>query len=410
MTDWFSVEQYRVFLPPQPLEALVSGVSNDIGRTAEIFGRSEVSPQNSRFNDEPIFAVFRFLDLEFMFQIVLSLFAIFLGYDAVSGEKERGTLRLSLANAVPRHIYILGKLIGSFLALAIPLLIAISLGCLILPILKVPLSGDEWLRLIFIICTGLLYFGAFLTLSIFISSMTERTSSSFLILLVIWIISVMIVPRASILLAGRAVEVSSVDEILSKKRVYSSQLWNEDGDKMSTFKPSNTEDPEVMVSEFNRFMGDIAKDRREKMNEFSGRLNEDRHNRQVEQQKLAFNLARISPATSLTLATSTLAGTSIDLKNHFRDEATEYQTTYADFIEEKTGTNPEGRIITIKIGAEDEEAPEPIDPTEIPEYVYKPVSLAQAFGTAVVDMGLLAIFNLVFFFGAFIAFKRYDVR
>jgi len=83
MTDWFALEQYRIFMPPRPLEALVTGVANDIGRTAEVKTRGEITPENSRYNEDPIFAVFRFLDLTFIFQIVLSLFAILLGYDAI---------------------------------------------------------------------------------------------------------------------------------------------------------------------------------------------------------------------------------------------------------------------------------------------------------------------------------------
>ena len=117
LTDWTRVNSHRIFLPPQPLEVLVSGVSNDIGRTIEMSGRGELSANNSRFNDDPIFAVFRFLDLDFIFQIVLSLFAILFAFDAINGEKERGTLRLAFANAVPRDKYVLGKLTGSFLAL-----------------------------------------------------------------------------------------------------------------------------------------------------------------------------------------------------------------------------------------------------------------------------------------------------
>ncbi|MCH6559806.1 ABC transporter permease subunit, partial [candidate division KSB1 bacterium] len=120
LTDWLMVNSHRIFLPPKPLEALVTGVSNDIGRTIEMAGRGELTANDSRFGDDPIFAVFRFLDLDFVFQIVLSLFAILFAYDAINGEKERGTLRLSFANAIPRDKYILGKVVGSFLALAVP--------------------------------------------------------------------------------------------------------------------------------------------------------------------------------------------------------------------------------------------------------------------------------------------------
>ena len=124
-------------------------------------GRGELSSVDSRFNDDPIFAVFRFLDLDFIFQIVLSLFAILFAFDAINGEKERGTLRLTFANPVPKDKYILGKLIGSFLALGVPLLIPILLGCLLLPIFGIHLSGDEWIKLATVIFTGLLYFGVF---------------------------------------------------------------------------------------------------------------------------------------------------------------------------------------------------------------------------------------------------------
>ena len=156
VTDWLRVEENRLFLPPQPLASLVSGISNDIGRTATVAPRGEISAEDSRYNEEPIFAVFRFLDLGFVFQVVLSLFAILLGYDAISGEKERGTLRLCMANAISRPTFLLGKFIGSYLLLAVSLLIPMLLGCLLLPLLGVHLSSNEWLRLAVIIVCGML--------------------------------------------------------------------------------------------------------------------------------------------------------------------------------------------------------------------------------------------------------------
>src|SRR5262245_53516774 len=117
LTDWLSLQQYRVYLPPSPLEALVTGVSSDIGRAAEILTRRGTAREDSRFNEDPIFAVFRFLDLAFVFQVVLSLFAIVLGYEAVCGEKERATLRLTFAQAVPRATYISAKITGALVTL-----------------------------------------------------------------------------------------------------------------------------------------------------------------------------------------------------------------------------------------------------------------------------------------------------
>ncbi len=409
LTDWLRVNSHRIFLPPTPLEALVTGISNDIGRTIEMAGRGELTANDSRFNDDPIFAAFRFLDLDFIFQIVLSLFALLFAYNAINGEKERGTLRLSFANAIPRDKYILGKLTGSFLALAVPLLIPILLGCVILPLSGVHLTGDDWIRLALVILAGLLYFGVFLTLSMFISALTTKSSNSFLMLLVIWIFAVLIIPRTSVLIAGRAVDVPTVDEIASQKNRLRSQLWNEDRKKMASFTPSRKGDMEAMHQEFQKFMEDLSNDRNNKMQDLADRLNEDRRNRQVQQEKLALSFANISPTASFSLAVTKLIGTSIDLKNHFLSEASGYQKSYGEFMKEKTGMNPGGGLIFIRM-RDDGEEEKPIDPKELPPFQYNRQPLTESVNHALPDMGLLVLFSVIFFVGAFIKFLRYDVR
>ncbi len=413
LTDWFSLEQHRIFLPPQPLEALVTGISDDIGRTTEVKTRGELTAEDSRFNEDPIYAVFRFLDLSFVFQIVLSLFAILLGYNAISGEKERGTLRLIFANAVPRATFILGKMIGTFVSLALSLIVAIGLGCVLLPLFGVHLAPNEWARLALVVLCGLLYFGAFLTLSVFVSAVTQRSSSSFLVLLVIWIGAVLVVPRVSVLLAGRAIDVPSVDELAAEKATFGRQLWKEFREELASFKAPEADGEgsmEAVMSQFNQFMDSATARRDKKMDAFAERLNEQRFNAQQVQEHLAFNIARFSPAASLTLATTCLAGTSLDLKDRFYRDATAYRETYNAFMKEKTGMNVGGRMIMWKTSEESDEKPEPIDPTELPAFRPNATPLADAVEASMVDIGLLGLFNLVFFAGAFLGFMRYDLR
>lgn len=414
LTDWMEVRSQRIFLPPNPLEALVTGISSDIGRTADVRTYGEIAPEDSRYNEDPIFAVFRFLDLNFIFQIVLSLFAILLGYDAISGEKEQGTLSLTFANAVPRSTYILAKLLGSFGTLTVALIIPMSLGALLLPALGVHLSPDDWIRLGLVLFTGMLYFSAFLALSIFVSSLTHRTSSSFLILLVIWIGSALIIPRAAVLLAGRAVDVPSVDEISDQKATYARQLGKEYINGMAGFRVPEgiaKDDIQATLQAFNACMDSLGEIRSAKMGAFRGRLNEDRQNRQRAQTRAAFALARISPTASLALATSALAGTSVRLKDQFYDEATNYRSTFTKFLTEKTGTNIGGRMIAWHTSdSDDEEDPEPIDIQEIPTFEFRNASLAESIEMALFDMGLLGLFTILFYAGAFFAFLRYDLR
>ncbi len=409
LTSWNDVD-HRIFLKPQPLAALVSGVSNDIGRNMEMEARGELNSENSRFSEDPLFAVFRFLDLEFIFTVVLSLFAILFGYDAVNGEKERGTLRLSFSNSIPRDKYILGKIIGSFLALVVPLLVAILLGFLLLPLFGVPMTGELWLRLGMIVLSGLMYFSVFLTLSVFISAVTENSSGSFLMLLVAWIFAVLIIPRTAVLLAGRAVEVPSTDHINFEKAQFEDQLWQSDRKKMDEYWRANPPNPEESREErmlqFRRFMTELGNEREDAQRTFAEQLNEDRRNREAVQQKLALNIARISPAASFSLASADLAGTSLELKYRFLESANEYQVTYSDFINEKT--DGMGGGWWARGGTETQS--DPIDPYELPAYNYKEPAPSALIAGALPDIAILALFNLVFFVGAFVAFLKYDVR
>ncbi len=408
LTDWVQVNSHRVFLPPQPLAALVTGVSNDVGRTIAMQGKGELTANDSRYGDDPIFAVFRFLDLTFVFQVVLSLFAILLAYDAINGEREKGTLRLTFANAVPRTTFILGKVVGAFAALVVPLLIPVLLGCLLFSNMGVNLTSGDWARLGIIILTGFLYFGAFLTLAVLMSTVTSKPAHSFLALLIVWILAVLIMPRSSVLLAGRAVEVPTVDELANKKARLRAQLWREDLGSMRGFKGNDSGKPEGLMAEFQSFMQSLSDERTQRMNAFAKQLNEERRNRKIEQERLALTLARFSPATCFSLATANLAGTSIDLKQHYLAEATGYQKTYADFMLEKTGMALDGRHMMFRMQGDEE--PEPINPDELPAFAYKPAPLAAGVNAALPDIGLLALFNLIFFAGAFIRFQSFDVR
>lgn len=409
LTDWLRVEQLRIFLPPQPLATLVNGVSNDIGRTTEIQGRGELAPYGSRYGEEPTIAAFRILDLEFIFRIVLTLFAIVFAYDAVNGEKERGTLRLALSNAVPRRTYILGKIVGSYVALVGALLIPTLAGAVLLPAMGVHLSGDEWGRFGLILLAGFLTIGAFLALSVLLSAATHRPSHSFGLLLVIWVTAVLIAPRASVLIAGRAVDVPSVDEIASQRSRLDMQLTAEDRNAMGAFNSTVRGNPDAMLAEFQKYMGQVRDEHDRKLRELTARQDEERANRQAVQSSLALGIARVSPVASFSLASATLAGTSLALQRRYLDQAKVYQQEYAKFMMAKTGVNPDGRMIMIRMGGNQEEA-KPIDPTELPEFHFTPPRLADVVSGAAGDLGLLGIFNLIFFAGAVIAFNRFDVR
>jgi ABC-type transport system involved in multi-copper enzyme maturation permease subunit len=407
LTNWNTVDN-RIVLRPRPLAALVSGISNDIGRTVRIGPETEPRSEYSRFDSDPILAVFGFIDLEFVFRIALSLFAILFAYDAVSGEKERGTLSLALSNSVPRDRYILGKLIGAFLALAVPLLIPILLGCLMFLLMGVPLDQGEWLRLGLVLLTGFVYLGVFLSASVLVSSATSKSSSSFLTLIVIWTLMVVVMPRMAVLVSAQWVDVPSIDQINFEKSTNNTRLLAEVWAEADEFWRNNPPPPEMSAEErrqrWTDMMSELHDKRNRKADDFSVLVDENRRNRELDQQRISLGLARISPAAAYELAVTTLAGTSLGLKQEFGVAALDYRRVYGRFLREKTGN------VTPRQAAVDQEGTEEIDPREMPVFEFRETGTVALAAKFMPDLAILLIYLFVFFGLAFVAFLRYDVR
>ncbi|MBI3585825.1 MAG: ABC transporter permease subunit [Ignavibacteriales bacterium] len=409
LTDWNGV-QHKVFREPEPLQVLVNGVANDVGRTTDMRVRGELSLFNSRYSVDPLFAVFRFLDLNFVIAIVFSLFAILFGYDAINGEKESGTLKLVFSNAVSRADFILGKLFGSILALIVPLIVPFLVGCLMVIGFGVPISADEWIKLLLIILSGFLYFGAFLAVSIFISAVVSKSSVSFLFSLVVWIFSVLIIPKTSILVASQIAKVPNVDAVDAQKRKFLNQQLAGRQQKMQQFMQSATFD-EGFSNRFNAFNDSISKIYEKERETFFQRLNEDWRNKKEWQERWAFRLSRISPTAIYQIASSNLAGTDVALKQRYLEAVNKYQEQFGEFMMKK-GVSMGGMRVVIRSSGQQtqEEQPKPINVSELPQFVETRENVAAAFSRAVPDLGFLVVLNIVLFAAGFVAFLKFDVR
>ncbi|MEM8931587.1 MAG: ABC transporter permease subunit [Acidobacteriota bacterium] len=424
-TDWARVEP-RVHRPPSPLESLVAGIGHDVGRSVEIAPGAPVRPSTSLYGERPLLALWRVLDLDFVFRVVLSLFAILFTFDAISGEKERGTLRLALSNAVPRDTFILAKMVGAFFGLVVPLLVPILGGCLLLLARGVVMEASDWLRLASIVGVGCLYLTAFLGLSLLVSARTHRASTSFLVLLVLWIGVVLVVPSSAVLAAGRAVDVPSVDADLFQRSRLASQLFAEDREALSTKLNSSEgtirfeidsedgEDPADAIAriqaDINGFLQERADQRRQRMDALDRRLAEQRGHLEARRQDLALGLARLSPAAVFSLAAMDLAGTSLDLPRHFARQAVVYRDDFERFVREQTGRAGGGIRILIQADGDDSSAPPPLDPADLPVFRYTPLGPGHAIEAASFEIGLLAAFAALCFAGAHVSFLRYDPR
>jgi len=145
------------------------------------------------------------------------------------------------------------------------------------------------------------------------------------------------------------------------------------------------------------------------------KLNEEFRNQQRAQERAAFALSRISPVSSYQLAVMNLAGTDVEMKNRYEDALNDFRTAfnnYKDRKQKETGQAGGLRIsvdskagIRIDVGREIA-----LDLSAVPQFTVAAIPLLNLIAQTIVDYGLLLLYSMMAFGGAFLAFQRYDVR
>jgi ABC-type transport system involved in multi-copper enzyme maturation permease subunit len=427
-TSWMGFPN-RVFRSPDPLQIFAGGVHNDVGRLSSVSAMAETKLRQSIYSDDPVLAIFRFLDLTFIIQVILSLFAILLTYDAISGEREQGTLQLTFANPVPRAHYLVAKFVGTWLGLVVPLLVPLLLGLIIVVMTGVPMNGGHWGRLGTLLVAGGLYFTFFIALGLAVSALTRHSSTSFLVLLVGWILLVLVIPRAGVLAAVEIVPVPSVAELDSRKEGFERREWEQYRNGIMTkWRNRQTEIDAVPEDEREEYEDSktwawMEEDERERqrlqegITENSRRLNEEIRGLKERQQRIGLSLSRFSPASTFQLVALQVGGTGLGLSERYFDSIEEYRNRFRQFVEDQGGNT---MSIRIGHGDDDEEGDamggglgdqgKPLDLREMPRYQAPVLTAGEVIAPTLPDLGLLAALVLGCFAVAFTAFLRYDVR
>ena len=392
---------------PQVLSTIVSGIWEAVGRVASVNIAYDPNMTESKYSSNPIFAVFGPLDLSFIVKIVLSLFAILFTYDAIVGEKEKGTLKLALSNKVPRDRLILGKAIGGFISLLIPLVIPVVIGMLLLMVYpNVSLMGEDWMRILFILMIFLLYLSVFFTLGLFVSARTSRSSTSFLILLFIWVTFVTVIPKASVMIASQINPIPSVHEITAQKDAYLQEIQKEAIAERTEYFKNNPDPGKDIPEERKRWEENIRKWAEDLQQSLTGKIDErnaaierDYQAKMNQQQKLAVNFSRISPTSAMMFGSMSLARTGVDEHDRFLSSVRTYKPIFTKWINEKM---MQGNIF----GGEQIKP----DLSDMPQHEFIPEGLGDSFKRVLPDIILMVFLIIFFFVGAFVSFLRYDVR
>ena len=332
------------------------------------------------------------IDWTFIIGYVLSLIALLFTFDAISGEREHGTLRLMLANAIPRHTVLIGKFLGALASTTIPFLLAMLVNLLMISSESaIHLNTEAWGRLGIILFIALLYTCLFLALGLLVSARGQRSAVSLVILLLIWVTFVGFMPSTLASLAsGFSSSMSNYEygerygqSYHNLRRTWRYAWYQSDDEKMLRLR--GEWHTKIAVSG-ERLAGEYLTFK-------------------ITQVQRARAITRISPAALLQHLFEAFAGTGLDRYQQFTENVQRYAREYREFVIDMERGDPESRHI---MGVREGMSQKPINPEAVPRFE-DTLDMSKDFNTAATELLLLLLFVVVLLAGAYLAFVRVEI-
>lgn len=416
------------FFPPSQLSILSSGLKDYLPyktiTSKDGFGIIEKKQQDSNLQS----VLFGKIDFLFIVTNFLSLLALIFTFGSISSEKEQGTLKLVLSNQVPRWKVIIAKIFGNYLVFLAPFITSVIFGLIITQwVTDVNFLSDKYLKtLIIILFFTMLFLLMFFNLGIWASVISRNTISSIVILLFVWVIISLCIPRISPMIAQIIFPVKTEDVFRKEYQTLKRQIEDERNAKRQKLLEKLVEDNNINVdfgkgfpnlreigekqTNYPQLVEAIDKEYDQRINKELGIIENDYRQKQEHQMNIASNLSRISPISSYSFLSTELCNTGLMELNNCKNSAQKFQyqinseiyNNYIDFQYFFKGSS-----------AFSTEPKKGFDPKNIQVPVmtqYEPVPLNAIFQKIWPDIVLLIWYSIFFFTGAFVSFLRFDAR
>jgi ABC-type transport system involved in multi-copper enzyme maturation permease subunit len=286
--------------PPQPFSALVKGMDGEMDRKVSVsqrivFEARQEEPAKSALFDTP--------DTSFVIKLLVSIFALVFSLDAVTREKESGTLRAILAQPIRRPELILCKSLGASISLLAPFAISYIFEIVYLHLAHGLISSrEELVRALLIFCLASLYGVVFVHIGLFISTITARTKSAATTALLTWATIVLVLPNAAVLMAKLLTPTHSYNQL--NARLYEA--------RKRILQEESGEHPTTMQSP-----GPVSRQALPHLLEIERQLTDNYLASKMAQNRQAKLFAALSPAGALTFGLSDLTSTGVDAYNSY---------------------------------------------------------------------------------------------
>ena len=395
------VEVSKLFLKPTPMSVFANGLADTLpsylGMTRNGIIQGAPALVSSLSN------LLGHLDFLFVVGTVFSLLALLFTFDAVAGEREAGTLRITLANALPRDLFLWSKLIGGYVVFVVPFLVSLLFGLLMLVWQGFPLGEPEiFPRVLGLILISLLYIGVFFAIGTVISTYLDNSKTALIVAFTVWVFAVLITPRVGFLAAKFIAPTQTSQSVYMEKTAMRDDFnaaLEEEKQKMIMEVPPDEKGARSIGGEIaksiNERMKPFEEEYRSRFQNHSNKLDRN-HKRETErQEQVGQMLSRLTPTSSLIYITTNLTQTGKGKRStYFQTGDRYYEMLYTDLF---------SKIIDHTYSRQDRR----VKITQPPSL--KITTLGETLRQSAVDVLLLCFFAVVLTTVAFLKFFRSDI-
>ena len=400
------LEVSKLFLKPSPLSVFANGLGDALPSYLGMTRNGIIQGAPSLVSDSLSYLLGH-LDFLFLVGTVFSLLALLFTFDAVAGEREAGTLRITLANSLPRDIFLWSKLIGGYLVFVVPFFVSFLFGLLVLVWQGFPLGEPEIFPRVFsLTLISLLYIGVFFAVGTVISTYLDNSKTALIVAFTVWVFAVLITPRVgfiaakfiaptqtsqSVYLEKTALRENFNTELEERKKEIHQEFWKD--------RPQRSFEEQIAGGlEMDKQVQPLEEEFRQKFKDSADEIDRRYKRDKARQEGVGETLSRITPTSSLIYLATNLTQTGKIKRNNYFQAGDRYYdaldtdlfSKVLDYISMRT-MRPED---TVKI-------------TQPPSL--ETITLGDTFRQSVVDVLLLCFFAVILTTVAFLKFFRSDI-
>ncbi len=349
------------------------------------------------------------IDWVFIITYLLSFIPLLFTFDALSGERERGTLRLCLANSISRSALLVGKFLGSLIT------VLIAFYCAVLFNLAIISTGSwtqfgavDWGRVGLIVLIASCYAGIFVAIGLIISAMTRESRLSLVLLLLIWVTVVVFMPSTLGTLSTRWMPpVQTHHQFQKAKGAAIDQIRGDFLNKREVLRErrQSAETSQKEVAGVDTSELEIQREFVNKDMEIRERLSRQHLAAQSAQVLHARRITRCSPAAIVQYALESMAGTGFNRHLQFLEYCRLHIRQFRNFVVEMDRADSESlHFVGVRRGMSEKS----VSPEAIPVFEDK-LTFQDTLNPAIMDILLLVLLLGVVLSGAFLVFLRSEV-